>query len=100
MTFGLAPRARSVGSPSLFQSRGRHPGPLDIRQIGHRNSQLVSQVKQNLQAGIPLTTLNLLKVPEGDRRNVLLGSTGNMPRTPDVFANQLSKRGKVHAPSF
>lgn len=100
MTFGFTSRSRSLWSLSPFQPWRGQPSALDICQIRDGHAQLICKLEQHSKARVSFTSFDLLKIPKGDAGNVLLGSAGNVPRLPDVFANQLPKRGKVHAPRF
>lgn len=100
MTFGFASRSRSFGRLSLLQSWSGQPSTLDIGQIGDGHAQFVCKLEQHSKAWVSFTSFDFLKIPEGHTGNLLLGSTRNVPGLPDVFANQLPKRGKVHAPRF
>src|SRR5688572_8532944 len=74
---------------------------LDVDQFGDRHLQLLGQLEERLQAGVPLPTLETRQQSEGEGRfgEVLLGHCG----CPACLANGIpdppKKTDKIHAPS-
>ena len=98
--FGLPTWTRSVRSFPLLQTWGGQACSLDIREVGHRDVQLLSDLEEDLKARIPFAPFDLLEIPQGYRGDLFLGSAGNVPCSTDVFADEFAKGGEVHALSF